>query len=227
MMQGELITESSGYVKQNLLIEWKNWLILIVFFFVQSITIHFVPLFSGYIVRVYADNSKSAPKTDGILKLFIDGWKLNIIGILFMIPAIIIAIAFGGLSALSIITGISAEKMPAEIMGLLLGSTGLFLAVIIFMIFTLFMFMAFVNFARKGKMVDAFAVGDIAKKISNGIGWGGYFVMWVVIWILGFFFTLIIFGLSVVPLLGLIFGILLGPLWGVFLARIMSNVYDA
>ncbi|RXM21821.1 DUF4013 domain-containing protein, partial [Citrobacter sp. AAK_AS5] len=85
---------------------------------------------------------------------------------------------------LSLIAGFLAEGKIVEISGLLIGSLGILVAFLVFLLISLIMNMAFIHFSRSGRLLDAFSVGAITSRISDGIGWGGYIVMWVIVWVL-------------------------------------------
>lgn len=224
---GTIITEASGYVKTGCITDWKRWLVLIILMIVQGFTLCIVPLFNGYLVRVYGSSHSDAPGTEGIGRLFVDGWKFNIITILYLIPAIIVALIFGVLGLLPMFAGILSTGKIAEIIGVIIGSMGILLAVLLVTIASLLMYMAYVRFSRSGSLADAFAIGEISRHISSGIGWGAYVGVWIIVWILSAILFLIVMILGVIPFLGPLAGLILSPLWGVFIARIMSNVYDA
>lgn len=222
-----ILSEGSEYVKEGLVEKWQRWIILIVLMIVQGITMCIIPLFNGYLVRVYGTEGKeAAPEVNDFMRLFLDGWRLNIVAILYMIPAIIIAVVLGVFSVAPIIAGFLNKGRVDELLGVILGSFGLLVAGLIFALITLVMYMAFVHFSRTGSMMDAFSLGQIVGKISNGIGWGYYILMWIIIWIISMVLFVIIMGLNVIPPLGLIIGAVLGPLWGVFIARILCTLYD-
>lgn len=222
----EILSDGSEYVKEGLVEKWQRWVVLIVLMIIQTFTICIIPLFNGYIVRVYGSTSNSAPEVDDYKRLFIDGWKLNIVTILYMIPAIIIAVVLGLMSMAPVIAGFLNKGRIDELAGVLLGSFGLIVAGLLFAVITLIMYMAFVHFSRSGKLMDAFSVGEITRKVGDGIGWGSYVLMWVIIWIISMVLFVIIMGLNVIPPLGLIVGLVLGPLWAVFIAKVTRNVYD-
>lgn len=220
-----IISNASEYVKTGLIDHWKRWIVLIILSLIQMFTINIIPLVSGYLVRVYAQPDDMAPEIDEYGKLFVDGWKMNIVTILYMIPAIIIALAFGAVGVISALAGLFAEGKMTHIGGLMLGSIGLFLAFLVFLLITLVMNMAYVHFSRSGRLLDAFSIGEITRNISDGIGWGSYIVMWIIVWLLTTVFFFIISGLTMIPILGWLALLALTPLWSVFLAKINGNVY--
>lgn len=220
-----IISNASEYVKTGLIDHWKRWIVLIILSLIQMFTINIIPLVSGYLVRVYAQPDDMAPEIDEYGKLFVDGWKMNIVTILYIIPAIIIALAFGAVGVISALAGLFAEGKMTHIGGLMVGSIGLFLAFLVFLLITLVMNMAYVHFSRSGRLLDAFSIGEITRNISDGIGWGSYIVMWIIVWLLTTVFFFIISGLTMIPILGWLALLALTPLWSVFLAKINGNVY--
>lgn len=220
-----IISNASEYVKTGLIDHWKRWIVLIILSLIQMFTINIIPFVSGYLVRVYAQPDDMAPEIDEYGKLFVDGWKMNIVTILYMIPAIIIALAFGAVGVISALAGLFAEGKMTHIGGLMVGSIGLFLAFLVFLLITLVMNMAYVHFSRSGRLLDAFSIGEITRNISDGIGWGSYIVMWIIVWLLTTVFFFIISGLTMIPILGWLALLALTPLWSVFLAKINGNVY--
>ena len=221
-----ILSDGSEYVRGGLVDKWQRWILLIVLLIIQTVTICIIPLFNGYLVRVYGSTSNTAPDIDDYKKLFVDGWKLNIVTILYMIPAIIVGVVLGLLSLAPIVGAVLSKGRIDEILGLIIGSIGLLVTGLIFAVITLIMYMAYVHFSRSGRIMDAFSIGDIARKVGDGIGWGTYVLMWVIIWIISMILCVIIMGLNVIPPLGVIVGMVLSPLWAVFIAKVTRNVYD-
>jgi hypothetical protein len=221
-----ILSDGSEYVREGLVEKWQHWIILIVLLIIQAITLCIIPLFNGYLVRVYGSTSNTAPDIDDYKALFIDGWKLNIVTILYMIPAIIVGVVLGLMSIAPLLGAVISKGRIDEILGLIIGSIGLLVTGLIFAIITLIMYMAYVHFARSGNITDAFSIGEITKKVGDGIGWGGYVFMWVIIWIISMILCVIIMGLHVIPPLGITMGLVLAPLWAVFIAKVTRNVYD-
>ncbi|MDD1727797.1 MAG: DUF4013 domain-containing protein [Methanospirillum sp.] len=221
-----ILSDGSEYVRGGLVDKWQRWILLIVLLIIQTVTICIIPLFNGYLVRVYGSTSNAAPDIDDYKKLFVDGWKLNIVTILYMIPAIIVGVVLGLLSLAPIVGAVLSKGRIDEILGLIIGSIGLLVTGLVFAVITLIMYMAYVHFSRTGSIMDAFSIGDITRKVGDGIGWGTYVLMWVIIWIISMILCVIIMGLNVIPPLGVIVGMVLSPLWAVFIAKVTRNVYD-
>ena len=132
----------------------------------------FVPLMNGYIVRIYSGED-TLPEINNWGKLFIDGWKYNIIAILYLIPAIIVAVvlAFFTLLSVSEIIAVVSGGNTAGIIALVTGVfTALLIMLIILVIISLFLIIALVRFGKTGKIGEAFNFGAINKQISGGVG---------------------------------------------------------
>ncbi len=221
-----IIINASEYVKTGLIDHIQRWGVLIILSLIQMITLNIVPLVSGYLVRVYGDESETAPEINEYGRLFVDGWKVNIVTLLYLIPAIIIAVAFGAFGVISALFGLLAEGKITHIAGFMVGSIGILIAGIVFLLITLIMNMAYVHFSRSGRILDAFSVGAITSRISDGIGWGSYIIMWIIVWILTSILFFIISGFMMIPVLGWLAILVLTPLWSVFIAKINRNIYD-
>ena len=102
-----VISNSFEYTKNALVGKWMDWLILAVLALVQTLTLSLIPLLSGYVVRVISGKTP-APMVDEWGKLFIDGWKLNIIGFVYMIPALLVFLVLGGLGAIGMLASEAA-----------------------------------------------------------------------------------------------------------------------
>ncbi|HOJ95511.1 MAG TPA: DUF4013 domain-containing protein [Methanospirillum sp.] len=77
-------------------------------------------------MRVYGDENETAPEIDGYGRLFVGGWKMNIVTILYLILAIIIAVAFGAIGVLSALAGLFTEGKITHITDLVSGASELF-----------------------------------------------------------------------------------------------------
>ncbi|MGI6502433.1 MAG: DUF4013 domain-containing protein [Candidatus Methanoculleus thermohydrogenotrophicum] len=86
MDYGNLISRSFAYTKDALVGKWMQWILLVVLSLIQAFTLLLVPLLSGYVVRVLSGKTP-APEVNEWGRLFVDGWKLNIITLVYMIPA--------------------------------------------------------------------------------------------------------------------------------------------
>jgi len=157
---GDYVGSSFNYAKEALVGKWVRWILLLICTIIQGITLCIIPLLNGYIVRIFA-GPEEAPEVDSWGKLFVDGWKLNIIAIVyFIVPAIVALIIFllsagasGGILSLFDVTNTGAD------IGMLFATLGISFIVFIILaiIFGLFAIIGMVRFARTEKMGAAFA----------------------------------------------------------------------
>ena len=229
-MEKNIIGSAFEYSKEGLLGNITKWVLLIVMAIVQAVTLCIVPLLNGYMVRIYS-GEETLPEIDNWGKLFVDGWKYNIIALLYMIPAIIVAVvlAFFTLLSVSEVMAIISGGGTAGIVGLISGVfTAFLILLIIVVIISLFLIMALVRFGKTGKMGEAFNISALNQQISNGVGWLGYFGYIIVLWILGLILWVIIAAVNIILLpIGILITILILPAWAVFSAKYITNVYDA
>jgi len=180
----------------------------------------------GYTLRIMRGTTP-APEPDDYVGMFIDGIKMLIIGLVYMIiPCIVGLLVFslsGGFGALTMF--LMNVSKPGAYLGMLAGTFGISLLVFILVmfIFSLFEIIGMVQFARTGKMGAAFSFSEIIEKIS-GIGWLSYLIALILLSIIFF----IIYGvLSVIPVIGWVITIILMPYLSIVGARFYSTLYDA
>lgn len=226
-MVKDIIDSAFSSTKEGFVGEWMKWILLIVCTFIQLITLGIVPVLNGYIVRVFSGNN-TAPEVNQWGKLFIDGWKYNIVAILYMIPAIIIAVVLGFFAILPATMGFFTTGNTDEIMAII-GTllTGVLLTFVVILLLTLFMYMGLVRLGKTGSIGEAFNFGAINKQINEGVGWLGYIGYFILLWFIAVIYVVIISLLSLIPYVGLIFAIILTPLLAVFIAYYMKNIYEA
>ncbi len=179
---------------------------------------------SGYMVRIY-HGVKPAPDFAGWTSLFIDGIKLNIVMLVWFLPAIILMlllllIAFGGV----IWPGLFAN-FRSTILIILAGLVLLIVALALLIIAAFYVTMGAIRFARTGSMVEGWRYSAISAIIRR-IGWGTYFIALVLFFFASLFFNLVISIPAIIPYVGWIVPVCLGPLLTVFSARYFTLIYE-
>jgi hypothetical protein len=216
---GEYISGSFRYGSETLIGKWGRWILLII----GSIIF---PLIMGYTLRVMKGES-TPPASDHIGGMFIDGIKVFIIGIVYMIIPLIIGIILfilsGGLGALTMM-GMNVTN-PNAYFGLLIGTFGLSFAIFLIIAFIsgLFEIIGIVQFARSGKMGSAFHFSEILTKISS-IGWVKYIVALIVLMIIILVIEII---LGLIPIIGWLITLILSPYFSIVGGRYYSLLYDS
>ena len=215
----ENISQSFGYATEALVGKWGRWIVLII----GSIIF---PLIMGYTLRIMRGITP-APEADEFGGMFIDGIKMCIISIIYMIiPCIIGFVLFfisGGFGALTMM-GMDVTN-PNAYLGILLGTLGIsFLVFLIFaFIFGLFEIIGMVRFARKGNMGAAFEFSEIMAKIGS-IGWVSYIIALIVF---GIIVGVIYVILGIIPFIGWLLTFIIAPYLSIVGARYYSLIYDS
>jgi len=174
---------------------------------------------SGYMVRIFR-GTPQPPTFDSFGALYLDGIKLTVIALVWMIPALVIMIAsvimliFGAMSG----AGSMGTMMTAGFLLLMIG-------LIILVITLIYAYIGCVRFARTGSMREAFRISALTGTIQ-AIGWGAYILALIIVGVLLVLFGLIISLLALIPLVGWLIQIILQPLVQVFSARYIARVYD-
>jgi hypothetical protein len=207
---GDNISDSFGYAQEALVGKWKRWIILIIS------TIIF-PIMYGYSLRVMKGISP-APEAEGFFNLFIDGIKVIIISLVYMIIPLIILFASVGAAALGVFGG--SGNISLAMIGAAAG--GMIVFIILAFIFGLFATIGMVRFARIGTMGEAFNFGEILATIGR-IGWLNYILALIVLWIILFVIETV---LSLIPVIGFLILLIISPLLAIVSSRYISNIYD-
>jgi len=225
MDYGNLISGAFGYTKEALWGEWGRWLILVILSLVQTFTLFLVPLLNGYIVQVLAGRTP-APDVNEWGRLFIDGWKWNIINLIYMIPVILIVIFFGGIAIASAIATEGATNPDAWAPAVTAALSGLLIAVVVGIIISIISLFAVVRFAHTGSLGQAFNFGAIFNHIGR-IGWGTWIVAIIVLLLIGLVYAVVLGLIASIPILGWIINLFLGVAFGIFHARYLAAAYES
>ena len=220
MDYGNVVSSSFEYTKDALVGKWMQWVILAVLSLVQMLTFSVVPLLSGYIVRVLSGTTP-APEIEDWGRLFIDGWKLNIIALVYMIPAILVFLVLGGLS---IIAGMGAGD-AGGVAAVLGAAAGAFVALIVAVILSFIALFGIMRFAHTDSVGEAFNFGAIFEHIGK-LGWGTWIIAVVILLVIAAIYGFVVGLLNVIPLLGFIIGIFLNVAFALFYGRDFALVYE-
>jgi hypothetical protein len=235
---GSMLDDSFVYAKEGLWGRWNRWLLLIVSMII-------FPLILGYVVRIYRGESP-APEPGNWGTLFIDGLKLLVVQIIYLLPVILLIILalvpmistllssgalsdnFGSMSDSQLDRWMDSHPellSAAGIMVLLL-----VVAILLAIVISFFSFLGVVRFARTGTISEAFNFSAILTGIGR-IGWIRYILALIIISIIGFIFSMILNIFSFIPVIGdfveLIVMVILYVPFLIFSARYSALVYNA
>lgn len=232
MDYGAILSSSLTYVKETC--RPDRWFYLFVYLLINVLTLCIVPLFFGYLYRIM-DAEPGVPAVSGIKDLFLKGWKMNIAGIIYAIPVLIITAVF-----YLLITGLTPvpANSPSVLFGLLLAAA--IIIIIVSVLISLFSTLGVVRMTREGKIGEAFNFREILTSIRT-IGWLDYIAAILILIVCSFAFSIVLeviafafwmllgaFGSAVTMFLfiWMLVIVLLTAAFGVFSARYMALVYD-
>lgn len=158
-------------------------------------------LANGYLFRIIKSSLVGVaelPKFNDWSDLFVDGFKLNIIVIIYEIPVILIMLVFSGLAFISILGGVGTNQFSvasvisdAGIECLKTVGTGAWATIAIVYMTVIYpvLLMAITNMANNdSKFSAAFKFREISNKITN-IGWGNLIEWYITIGIIYYIIT--------------------------------------
>ena len=211
---GDNLGESFEYAKEALVGKWVRWILLIIISIIPIVNF----ILYGYTIRVLR-GTKPAPELEDYVQLFIDGLLYMIISIIWMIPAIIVAVILIGGSV-----GVAMASDPAAAGAAIAGmGIGVLLTTIVAILCGLFATIGIVRFARMEKFGEAFAFGAIKDKIGE-IGWVNYIISLIVI---GIVIGVIYMILALIPIIGWLLMFASMPFLVILSSRFICNLYDS
>ena len=213
-----MLGDSFEYTKEALMGKWIKWILLI------------IPFMSpGYTLQIYK-GTKPAPEIKDWVATFINGIKVFIIALIYMLPIIIV-----GLILLTPLF-VAAISQNNSAISTAIGSAllGIGICLILLMIVTIMLPIALIRFARTESFGQAFNFSAIFAKIGT-IGWGSYIFAWialfVAIFIYGIILGIITFIVSLIPVIGSILGFIIELILlvavSVFVSRYWTQVFDS
>ncbi|MFA5296059.1 MAG: DUF4013 domain-containing protein [Methanoregulaceae archaeon] len=225
MEYGKMLGDSFEYAKEAVWGKWMKWILLII----SSIIF---PLILGYVMEIYR-GQKPAPELKNWGRLFIDGLKYIVASIIYMIPVLVVIIVFGGLAFFSVIQQAAMSGDPdffltnTELLVPIIGMffAGLFIAVILGIIISLFMYIGIIRMARTDRFGEAFNFSGILETIRR-IGWGSYILALIVLFVVMVVLAIVLAIVMSIPFIGWIIYLFLIPLLTIFQARYMVQVYE-
>jgi hypothetical protein len=171
------------------------------------IILHIIPIVNliiyGFMARIIKETpeSNTPPKLEKYGKLWIDGLKISVVAIIYMIiPAVLIAAGAVTLFAPYMAGPYSPVVWSVPLgFGVVLMAVGIILAFVVAII----MAMAIVHSVKTGSFGKAFAVGEMVKIIGK----------------------IIVGAIGAVPVIGWLISIIVSPIFGVFVSRSAALMY--
>ena len=209
MDSGQMLTESYEYAKEALWEKWKKWILLI-------ISAIIFPLLLGYTMEVMR-GKKPAPPLENWWKLFVDGLKLFVVGIIYALPVILLVIVLIGGSILLLMNPDTLVK------GLGTMFAGIIVIIVVAVLISLISTMGNVRLSRTNSMAEAFNFGAIFERIGR-IGWGNYFISLLVMYII---IGVVVVAIALIPVIGGLINLIIAPAYSIFTSRYYTQIYDS
>jgi len=209
MDSGQMLTESYEYAKEALWEKWRKWILLI-------ISAIIFPLLLGYTMEVMR-GKKPAPPLENGWKLFVDGLKLFVVGIIYALPVILLVIVLIGGSILLLMNPDTLMK------GLGTMFAGIIVIIVVAVLISLISTMGNVRLSRTNSMAEAFNFGAIFERIGR-IGWGSYFISLL---IMNIIIGVVVIAIALIPFIGGLINLILAPVYSIFTSRYFAQIYDS
>ncbi len=194
------------------------WGQIAILFCIGTILSFFV---SGYIVRIYR-GVKPAPDFTGWAELFIDGIRLAVVWLLWVLPLFVV-LAVGAAIAFAIY--LSAPAAAPNIALLLLVLVLLLVEFVLFVIVMLFGILGAVRFSRTGSIREGIRFFAILSTI-RAMGWLSYILALIVFVVVAVIYAVITSVLSFIPYIGWVIVLIVAPFFSILFARYFTLVYD-
>jgi hypothetical protein len=176
---------------------------------------------SGYMVRIYR-GTKPAPDFTGWTELFVDGVKLAIVWILWVLPLFVI-LAVGAALAFAFFMASPGAAPNLTLLGIVL--LLLLVEFVLFVFVVLFAILGVVRFARTGSIREGIHASAILTTIRN-IGWVSYLIALIVFAVVCVVYAIITAVLSFIPYIGWVLVMIVAPFFSIVMARYFTLVYD-
>ncbi|MCX6693653.1 MAG: DUF4013 domain-containing protein [Methanomicrobiales archaeon] len=221
-----MVCDAASYAKEAVWGKWTRWVLLIIS------TIIF-PFMMGYMMEVFRGKSP-APELEQWAKLFIDGLKMFFATLIYMIPVIIVGILMFGITLIELIPMERVISNPQELTQhpdiilkvLPFIAVGLLVVIIIAVIISLIATIGIIRMARTDRFGEAFNFSAIFSTIGK-IGWGGYLLAMIILWIISVIITVILEIFLQIPVIGWIILLIVNVAFVLFEARYLTLIYQS
>jgi Protein of unknown function (DUF4013) len=235
MDYAEILSDAYAYTKEGVINNTNRWMKLILAVLCLGLP------FNGYTMRIYR-GEKPAPDIDRWGTLFIDGLKLFVVALVYIIPLVILMLLVFAVVLLAIASGDPEEP------GMLIEALeSLFMILLngVELIVAAFLPVAYIRLSRTGVFFEAFNLSAIAETIGK-IGWINYIIAVVLVaivigvpllilicgYLLVFFAALFLFSKNLIVMIVLLAALIvlllfIIPVVNVFHARYLARVYDS
>lgn len=253
MDNGVLVTGSAVYAKETLVGKFSRWLI----FVICGLPFAFLPFLldpdhivdetsfrwdllpwteitvvtlaglllsfitAGYLARIYRGTT-TPPEFDDWAALFIDGIRITITGVLWFVPVIVLFAALVATLVFGFTDGATLPSAAVVLLALIL----ILALVAACLVAILYSIPGVIRCAREKSIREGIRFSFLSERI-RAIGWVSYIVALIVLFAIAVAYMIVISIFSINPYTGAIVSLFLTPLYSVFSARYITQVYDA
>ena len=211
---GTMLGDSFEYSKEGLMGKWVKWLLLIIISIIPIVNF----IMFGYLMEIFR-GARTAPELNDYGRLFVDGFKLFLVGLIYSIPLIVLYVILFGASFALMVSGSST----AAAAGFGTMMIGMLIVFVLGLVIALFEVIGTIRLARTDSIGEAFDFSAILAHIGR-IGWGAYVIALVVVVVAIGIIELV---LSIIPILGWLLLLILMPAIYIFAARYVTLLYDS
>jgi hypothetical protein len=177
----------------------------------------------GYFAKAIRESpgSSDVPKLEGYGEMFVQGLKVAVAIIIYMIIPMILIIS--GAFTLALRFAPYWMNAPRGLSMWALGPIGIILViigVIVGFLIAIIAVMGIVHMIKSHSFGKAFAFSEILKIIGK-IGWGKYLGWLIIMFVLG----MIVGWIGAIPYIGWLISLIISPIYGVFAARSATLIY--
>ena len=209
-----MLGDSLEYTKEGLMGKWVKWLILIIVSIIPIVNF----IIYGYVMEIFR-GPRAAPDLDDYGRLFIDGLKLFVVGLIYAIPLFIVYALILGAS----FTLMGSGSDTAATAGFGTMMIGFLIVFVLGIVIALFEVIGAIRLARTDSIGEAFNISAILAHIGR-IGWGPYITALVVVLVA---IVVVEVVLSIIPILGWLLLLVLMPAFYIFGARYVTLLYNS
>ena len=195
---GTMLGDSFEYAKEGLMGKWVKWLLLAIISIIPIVNF----IMFGYMLEIFR-GARAAPELDDYGRLFVDGLKLFVVGLIYSIPLIIVYMLIFGASFMMMASG--SDTAAAAGVGTMM--VGLLIVFVLGIAIALFEVIGVIRLGRTDSIGEAFNFSAILAHIGR-IGWGTYILSLVVVLAA---IAVVEIVLSIIPILGWLLLLLLMP----------------
>lgn len=211
---GTMLGDAFTYARDGLMGQWVKWLLLAIITIIPIVNF----IMFGYLMEIFR-GARSAPELDDYGRLFVDGLKLFVVGLIYAIPLIVLYVILFGASLAMLSSG--SDAAAAAGFGTMM--MGMLVVFVLGLAIALFEVIGVIRLARTDSIGEAFAFSAILAHIGR-IGWAPYVIALVVVIVA---IGVVEVVLSVIPILGWLLLLIVMPALYIVGARYVTLLYDS